>query len=559
MAKRSVFLLALFSIVLLTFYVILLRPVTNGTKINILPPEQIKTILLVPLDSRPPCNQFVIDAAKIDNLKIITPPTELLDYYYQAGNTSALADWLSKNFKGIDAAVISIDQLLHGGLIASREGTKSAADSEKIIALLTKLHKENPNIPIYAFNILPRITPPPSIGGYSLWKDFIEYSRLVDRSALYNTPADASRLNELKNELPEQDLRRYHAVFDNNAQMNRSLSLLVKNGTLKMLVIGQDDGENFGLPNLKKRELLSFLKSEAITPDKVFITHGADEIALSLIAKISADRHHYTPKIAVEYNDPSTPGFIMPFMAGSVSETVSEKLQLFNARQVHSAQDADFTFFVSCTDNLTLDTRKKTAQRINTLIQQQLPTALVDLSEHFLAEETVFPFLINCSIPINSLIAYAGWNTASNSIGTAISQAVIFSAAKKDTVEKNSLINIYTHNLSFLLNRFLEDYYFLKDIIDPVNFHLIKAGYTNVGDLDLEHNYRFANAMLQDSMTERAFLLKESTSFRKPVSVNSSSGKFQLQIKDFNINTCFPWPRTFEIFLQTELQLEELP
>ena len=52
------------------------------------------------------------------------------------------------------------------------------------------------------------------------------------------------------------------------------------------------------------------------------------------------------------------------------------------------------------------------------------PTALVDLSKHFDSAETVLPQLIEAGFPVNRLLAYAGWNTTSNALGTAIGSAV---------------------------------------------------------------------------------------------------------------------------------------
>ena len=43
-------------------------------------------ILLIPLDSRPPCTNFVIDLAKIVNIEIIIPPDEILDNYKTPAN-----------------------------------------------------------------------------------------------------------------------------------------------------------------------------------------------------------------------------------------------------------------------------------------------------------------------------------------------------------------------------------------------------------------------------------------------------------------------------------------
>ena len=89
-------------------------------------------ILLLPLDSRPPCRKFVIDAGRIGDTEIITPPAEIQDYYTQPGNTKALRQWVADNIQGCDGAILSIDQLLYGGLLAAREAEKSPEDIQSM-------------------------------------------------------------------------------------------------------------------------------------------------------------------------------------------------------------------------------------------------------------------------------------------------------------------------------------------------------------------------------------------------------------------------------------------
>ena len=98
-------------------------------------------ILLVPLDGRPPCKQFVIDAGLIAGIEIITPPSNLQDYYSQAGDTNGMRQWLLDNANGADAVIISIDQLLYGGLLAAREKDLPAAESENLITFLKDFKK----------------------------------------------------------------------------------------------------------------------------------------------------------------------------------------------------------------------------------------------------------------------------------------------------------------------------------------------------------------------------------------------------------------------------------
>ena len=46
-------------------------------------------VLLVPLDSRPPCRQHVVDLGRIGGIDVVPPPNECMDYYSQPGDTAA--------------------------------------------------------------------------------------------------------------------------------------------------------------------------------------------------------------------------------------------------------------------------------------------------------------------------------------------------------------------------------------------------------------------------------------------------------------------------------------
>ena len=136
-----------------------------------------RRVLLLPLDSRPPCLDFVAALGRIAGIKIIAPPEDILDYYTKPGDTAALQRWAQENIAGCDYAILSVDQLLHGGLLASRENLKTPADTEALITFLRALHAAHPDIPLYAFHILPRLTPPDSINGREERKALMRYSR----------------------------------------------------------------------------------------------------------------------------------------------------------------------------------------------------------------------------------------------------------------------------------------------------------------------------------------------------------------------------------------------
>lgn len=514
-------------------------------------------IILIPLDTRPPCQKMVVDAGKMAGIQVITPPSEIMDYYTKKGDSKAIQKWLLENISQADGAIISVDQLLHGGLLASREAQTTDVERLELINYLQNLRQKAGDKPIYAFNILPRITPTPTLESDS--KKIIKISRLIDEISIFQNADDIKLVDDLKTEIDEDDLYTYLDLFKKNTAMNKDLIRLTEENVLTKFVIGQDDGEDFGVPNMEKRSLQNYLHALTVPPEKVMITKGADEVALSLLANFVQQKTDYRPKVYVAYNDDKAMGTVMPFMAGSVGSTVKEKLIMSNAVEVNSPDKAGLILYVFIGSDDNLSTQYKAASEIKKYLAQGKKVALVDLSKHFSAEETVFPELLKENVPINELISYAGWNTASNSIGTALANAVIYKAARPQFNTVNDVLALEYNRLTLLYNRILEDYYYLKEVIDVLNVTLRLHGYENVNDLDMEHNYIWMNDLLQQDMAKRVWSLWHSSSARQPIIVQTPEGNYKLTVRYLQAETFFPWPRTFEIYLQSHLNLYRLP
>ena len=546
--KKRLLYLAVLALCVLSLFHTFLRPSYGGTPLNAVR-EKTGRIVLVPLDGRPPCRQLMLDAADVAGTEIAALPYEMQDYYTMPGETKEAQKWLRENLAQSDAAIISIDQLLYGGLLAAREADKSSAEIEAFIAYLRELHAAHPTVPLYAFSILPRMIPPASIDDYYDNKYLLAYSRLADRYALCGDPEDAAKMQELEEKINPASLAQY---LEQNERLSHALIELVKEGTLERLLIGQDDGEKYSIPNIEKRHLQDLLIEEQIPKEKAAIVHGADELALTLLAAISAAKSGHRPQIFLDWNDESTPDEILPFMAISLRETAREKIAVFGGECTASAASADFVLFISAGSEETLSSRRKSVERIERHLASGTPVALVDLSRHFAAEETLLPLLIERGAPIEGLRSYAGWNTASNSVGTALSQAAIFTAAREKAATRDEILALHAANLKLLNNRFLEDYFYLKDVITLVNTNLKKNGTKNVYDLDLERDYLAATAMLRKAMGDRLQTFKSTKACRRPFRIHLPGGESaELTVYDLQTDMSFPWPRTFEIYLET--------
>lgn len=532
-------------------------------------PAYTSSILLVPLDGRPPCRQLVIDSGAMAGVEVVTPPAEMRDYYSQPGDTTALRDWLQENIAGRQAVILSIDQLLYGGLLTAREKSASPAQVTELLAYLQNLHAAHPEVPIYAFSILPRLTPQDTIDGYQERRDLVRYSRLKGQEAA-GEPVDTTELARLEQAIPADSMARYLAHFTENRELNEQLSQLAQAGVLKLLVLGQDDGERYSIPNIEKEALRTYLDAQNINASQVCITHGADEIALSLLARIVNAAAGCTPSIYLDYDQPASAERVMPYMAVSNAATAAEKINLMGGTIATASETADCTLFIVTRDNEqdTRDARAATAKRISSALQAGQQLALVDLSKHFTAEETVLPLLLQEPTPLLNLTAYAGWNTASNAIGTASAQASLYLAARHVNtcaVNANETTDTeppayYTEyqRIRLLTNRLLEDYCYLKDDIATVNDNLKKAGYTNTADLNLEQNYRWANAMLQRLNKEDTRQLIHTPALLTTFTLPLPNGPRRYRLRSLTSETSYPWPRTFEIHLETTPYLEAL-
>lgn len=548
-------LLSLLAVALMIIYYLIFIQLPPATSVELQQNYKYK-LILIPLDTRPPCQKMVIDAGKMAGVQIITPPSEMMDYYTRQGDTKEIQRWLMDNIDKSDGVIVSIDQLLHGGLLASRESGTKQDESQTLLKFMRDLKIKAKDKPIYAFNVLPRITPPPTLESDS--KKMIKISRLIDEISIFANEDDVKLLADLKEDIKQEDLDIYLDLFRRNTALNKELINLAKEGIITKLVIGQDDGEDFGIPNMEKKSLVNYVHSLGISDEVVMITKGADEVALSLLANFVQTKTNYQPKVYVEYNDEKAMRTVMPFMAGSVGSTVEEKLVMANAKKVNSPQEAGLILYVFIGDDENISTQRQSALKIKKYLEQGKKVALVDLSKHFSASEVLFPMLLKENVPINELTSYAGWNTASNSIGTALANAIIYKAIRPTFNTTNDMLAVEYNRLNINYERFMEDYYYLKEVIDVINITLRNHGYENVNDLDMEHNYIWMNDLLQLDMQRRANQLNYSKVFKMPFKVQTPEGIYDLTIRNLQVDVFYPWPRTFEVYLDVRLNLYRL-
>ena len=515
---------------------------------NLLPRQPWLTVLLVPLDSRPPCTQFVEELAQIAGIKLLMPEPEILDEYNNPANKEALRKWLQETSPQADAGIISVDMLIHGSLVASRLSLGTIKDSEDVIALLTKIHKENPRLKLYAFTIIPRLLIADSQENAAFQKSMLQYSVLKDQVSTFGNPQDTKKLAALEEQIPVKIINHYRSIYEQNTKLNVALMNMVETNMLSGLIIGQDDGQPFGIPNMNKQRMQHLLEQKPALANKVFITRGTDEVALTLLGHIGLTFSQYQPRIFVAYSTLEAPQITMPFMPNTVAKTVQEKISIAGALQVDRPEEADYILYVHVGTKKAKASLVATAQEVETLLDEGYKVALVDLTENFQVSESLLPLLIKRNGNVSRLIAYAGWNTTSNSIGTAVTQASLFmrslASCQGNTTE---LLPLYQENLEFLTARFLDDLFFQKEINPTINKELRSL---HIDPYQLRSHYYQTNDKIQKLMYSKARWLLREALYNHTIPIETNAGRQEIMITNLDIKTHLPWQRTFEIRLQ---------
>ena len=544
-------------------------------------PKQ-SSVLLMPLDSRPVCSTMVQKLGQLAGINVIVPPKELLDNYQEPADREKLWQWLQNNAGAYDSGIISTDILLHGSLLQTRQHIAGEAEQEVFFKELQKLQEhtqaqENAKASatdklfytprLTLFSIIPRLLVSDEVYP-DCWYQWhlMRYSQLLDMVQINGDYAMTRELCEYKEEIPPEILGKYTSIFSQSQIFNQKL-LDYAAKTYIGLIIGQDDSSPFGLPKITANYLERIIHQNELH-NKAQLTCGADEIAALLLTRGYLQQKRWQPKIFLQFATLGAEFKHMPYMADSTGACLRNQIELIGAKLTSTKNNADIIVFVHCGDDEANPTASE-AKELKRLLASGKQVALIDLSANFEAEEMLLPELLKQAAPVNQLAAYAGWNTFSNSSGTALAQSVIFAgrlreleqseAAQsftgdaKQTKEQQAITekdksaaiaSLYAANLNFTIERMLEDYYYQKRIHPELRPYLESFG-TTPTDLEPEEKQQ-TEYRIQERIALYADLLFWRSLSRTPFYTDTHHSYY---LTDLTVGAKLPWNRIFEVDL----------
>lgn len=390
--------------------------------------------LYLPLDGRP-CNaRFPAELAALAGHRLKVPPVDLLGSAREQARRDRLQVWLESQAEGAQGLLLSLDTWLYGNLVASRKNRESL---ESLLERLEGLRSfQAKGLGIHGFATLLRLS-----NGNDATEErpyWAQHGQRIYRFSwlgdyLAENEADISARSEyegLQAAIPADVLADYRQLRARNFAVLERLLDAVKEGLLQSLLIGCDDGGSHGWTVQERRRLQARIEAEQLS-DKVLLYPGADELACSLLARVLEPRR---PRLGVAWTYPEARAQITRYEGLPLERTLAHQARAVGVELVevdtegpelpkglaglvwiHNPPAGQIDQF------LDRETRVSHSDQQLEPLQQalkraDLPLALADVCYANGGDLQLLSTLED-GRSLFGLTAYAGWNTAGNTLG----------------------------------------------------------------------------------------------------------------------------------------------
>ncbi|RFB17409.1 DUF4127 family protein [Bacillus sp. HNG] len=505
-------------------------------------------IAYIPLDERP-CNYDFPnlltgnkDSSSNGKVNLVRPNLELMGDKKVPGNTEKMWEWLYEEATDADGLILSLDTLLYGGIIPSRLHHLTLDECRNALARLSRIKEINPNVKIYAFNLIMRCPKYSSSDEepdyYEDWgSEIFQYGKLHHLiSANLASEEEKKQYENLKQQIPKEVVDDYLSRRKINVEVNKLALEFVSNGTIDFMIIPQDDSAPYGWTAIDQQEVRGAIASHNLELD-VYMYPGADEVGCTLLARMINSFKGKRPLVYPVFSSNQGPSVTPLYEDRPLMETLKYQILAAGGLMTSNIAEADFALFV----NSPVEPMMEAAYQDQLSTKYQVNRNLIDFVEQleYTVKERNIPCVVGDVAFANGsdlgllkllkrknllfrLAGYAGWNTSSNTLGTCIAQGMIHNVYGSSQTHKN-----------FLALRYVEDAGYCS---------VVRKNITNNVLPELGYDYFLLDGK-RGKVSE--MVLKQLNEFIKE---NLSGEENDLLIKE-----CYmPWNRMFEVGLDVE-------
>jgi len=424
-----------------------------------------RVIVGLPVDARPAVRSQVQQMVSCAGWALRLPPLTALGHFRVPADRDALAGWLMQQAAHADAFVLSLDMLVYGGLVPSRFIADPLQALLQRLAVVEALHAAAPGKPIHAFAATMRISnndvadeekPYWSTHGRRLWA----WSHHGDHARSTGDAASAALAAAAEAHIPQAVRDDYTATRARNHAVTRAALGLVSRGVIARLVLPQDDTAQHGI-NIAERRALQGEVTRLGLQERVAIHPGADEVMHTLCARTVATLEGRAPlRVALAPSDPQHIGRLHALYEDRpLLDSIASQVDAVGAVLVDAAAAADLLLAVHTQGCEQGDWAMQRALPARVPIEGRWfdtlrgwqrsgrPLALADLAfanggDPWLLGQPALP-------PPAIFSAYAGWNTASNSLGSVLAQSVLAFGREHEAAARQALALRWLEDLQY--------------------------------------------------------------------------------------------------------------
>ncbi|RVU97943.1 DUF4127 family protein [Coriobacteriales bacterium OH1046] len=480
-------------------------------------------LAILPLDSRPCTYDFPVQLALSGGLEPCVPPLELMDWYRRPSDFCRISAWLEEACADAQALICSLDQLAYGGLLASRTMGMPEEQALRQVGLLQALKERNPALDIYLSSVIMRTTVSTLCQEDLIWWEKVaQYSQLSAQTCL----EARHQMAQLEQQIPTRVLQDFLSARKRNHHINREAIRLLSEGIVKEVCFLQEDSSPLGMHRMEQEELKELSASRCVSRH-ISIHCGTDEYACAIAGRLAAQRDQPAEpalRLYVEWLA-GDEQFTAAYEDRPFTQNLESYLGTCHIEQVDQLEDAQAILAIYAPDDgqrdlaiapddalctYTPDQLGRILRRLGALLDTGIPVGLLDIYFAGGGEGRLLRLAAQREL-ISRLAAYAGWNTACNSLGTILGQL----QAARSSAASGQL-------RAFTRERLLDDWVYQAVVRPRWNRELRAEGIDvwNLPDIDAA-NIRLGQLMEAAPETRLVW-----------------PGKIRAQLR---------WPRTFEV------------
>ena len=436
-------------------------------------------IIFIPHDDRPVSCKQTAEIVKETGANIVMPPIELLGLEGSNEHPVQLWQWFEENAPTARAAVIASDSLLYGGLIPSRKHEFSQEQLSAWVENFKNIREKNPEMKLYVFASLMRTPMQGTKGDIEEPEYYAEYGANIHQYTALSDKQEISKLtndeknymNYLKNSTPQEYFEDWMNRRAKNFSATKKLIDFTSAGIIDYLIVGRDDNAPLCQTHKENRELLNYAAKNNLPKEKFQSLAGIDEFNLLLLTRAINEIRGKVPTVNVQFNKGKGGKTVPMFSDESIENSVEEEIIIAGGKKVRDPEDTDFVLLV----NTDIDGETFGGHNLPpsnkpfkpNLIPTKSTNNFIDLVEENLkhgykigiadinycnGSDNALMKILNDKNLLFRIQSYAGWNTATNSTGFALSTGILTKYMMKDS--KNKL----------LVRRYLDDWAYQANI-----------------------------------------------------------------------------------------------